>query len=157
MSIDPTARVSPEAHIGAGVEVGPYVVVEAGVSVGDGCRLGAHAVLKKGVRLGSGVRVFEGAVLGGEPQDLKFKNEVTHLKIGDNNIFREQVTIHRSATTAEATGTLGVPSRHRLSSFFSTRGTDTAPWRLRASHCRSEPRVSIPSIVPSYYLLMKQR
>jgi UDP-N-acetylglucosamine acyltransferase len=97
MSVDPTAKVSSEAELDSGIEIGPYAVVEPGVTLGDGCRIGAHAVLKKGLRLGKDVRVFEGAVLAGEPQDLKFRGATSFAEIGDGCVIREFATVHRSA------------------------------------------------------------
>jgi UDP-N-acetylglucosamine acyltransferase len=67
------------------------------VIVGDGCRIAAHAVLKEGLRLGREVRVHEGAVLGGAPQDLKFKGAESFAEVGDGTVIREFATVHRSA------------------------------------------------------------
>jgi UDP-N-acetylglucosamine acyltransferase len=103
MSIDPTAQVSSSAELGAGIRVGPYAVIEGGVTLGDGCDIGAHAVLKNGLRLGSNVRVFEGAVLGGEPQDLKFRGADSFAEIGDGSLIREFATVHRSAVDGGVT------------------------------------------------------
>lgn len=97
MEIHPTAVVSPRAELGAGVRVGPYAVVEDGVFVGEGCEVGAHAVVKQFTTLGARNRVFEHATLGGEPQDVKFKGEPSALVIGDDNLIREYVTIHRGS------------------------------------------------------------
>jgi UDP-N-acetylglucosamine acyltransferase len=97
LSVDPTARVSPEARLGAGVTVGAYAVVEAGTVIGDRTELRSHVVLKRGTTLGADNVVHEGAVLGGEPQDLSCAGGETRLLIGDRNRIREHVTIHRSA------------------------------------------------------------
>jgi UDP-N-acetylglucosamine acyltransferase len=96
MSVHPTAIVSPDARLGRDVSIGPFAVVEDATVVGDGCEIRAHAVVKRHTRLGAGNRVHEGAVLGGEPQDLSFRDRVTGLVIGDRNVIREGVTIHRS-------------------------------------------------------------
>jgi UDP-N-acetylglucosamine acyltransferase len=103
MSVHPTAIVSPTARLGRDVRVGPYAVVENGVAIGDGCEIRAHAVVKRGTTMGAGNRVFEGAVLGGEPQDLSFQGAPTGLVIGERNVFREGVTVHRSTKAGEAT------------------------------------------------------
>ena len=103
MEIHPTAVVSPRAELAGGVRVGPYAVVEEGVTVGEGCEIGAHAVVKKFTTLGARNRVFEHATLGGEPQDVKFKGEPSRLLIGDDNLIREYVTIHRASGEGEAT------------------------------------------------------
>lgn len=96
-SIHPTALVSEGARLGAGVVVGPYAVVEPDTVVGDACEIRAHAVVKRFTTLGVGNVVHEGAVLGGEPQDLAFEGGPSALQIGDGNAIREGVTIHRAA------------------------------------------------------------
>jgi UDP-N-acetylglucosamine acyltransferase len=96
MSVHPSAVVSPTARLGRDVAIGPFAVVEQDVSVGDGCEIRAHAVVKRFTILGARNRVHEGAVLGGEPQDVAFGGQPTSLVIGDRNQIREGVTIHRS-------------------------------------------------------------
>lgn len=103
ISIHPTAIVSPNASVAPDVRVGPYTVVEDEVSIGEGCEIGAHAVVKRFTTLGARNRVGEHATLGGEPQDLKFKGEPSRLEIGDDNLIREYVTIHRASGEGEAT------------------------------------------------------
>ena len=103
MSIHPTAVISTGAQIGAGVSIGPYAVIENEVVIGDGCRIASHVVIKQFTTLGRGNRVFEHAVLGGEPQDVKFKGEQSRLVIGDDNLIREGVTLHRASGEGEAT------------------------------------------------------
>jgi len=103
MEIHPTAVVSPRAELARDVRVGPYAVVEEHVQVGEGCEIGAHAVLKRFTTLGARNRVYEHATLGGEPQDVKFRGERSALVIGDDNLIREYVTIHRASGEGEAT------------------------------------------------------
>ncbi len=103
MSVHPTAVVEKGARLGAGVSIGAFAVIEDGAVVGDECQIRAHAVVKGGVVLGHGNRVHEGAVLGGEPQDLSFKGGETAVVIGDRNVIREGVTIHRSTRPGGAT------------------------------------------------------
>jgi UDP-N-acetylglucosamine acyltransferase len=103
MNIHPTAIVSPLARMAEDVRIGPYAVVEDDVVVGEGCEIAAHAVIKRFTQLGRYNRVYEHAVLGGEPQDVKFRNEVTRLVIGDGNLIREYATIHRASGEGEAT------------------------------------------------------
>jgi len=91
------ALVDPGAHLGAGVTVGPYAVVESNTTIGEGCEIRAHAVIKRYTRLGRENVVHECAVLGGEPQDLAFQGGETSLEIGDSNVIREGVTIHRGS------------------------------------------------------------
>ncbi len=96
MLIHPTAIVSHLAEIASDVRVGPYAIIEEGVRIGAGCEIGAHAVIKRYTTMGERNRVFEHATLGGEPQDVKFKGERSYLMIGDDNLIREGVTIHRA-------------------------------------------------------------
>jgi UDP-N-acetylglucosamine acyltransferase len=104
MSVHPSAIVSPEARLGQGVILGPGAVVEATVVLGDRCEIRAHAVLKRFTTLGEANRVFEGAVLGAEPQDVSFRDDVeSGLLIGDRNTIREGVTVHRSTRAGGAT------------------------------------------------------
>lgn len=93
--IHKTAVIHPASRIADDVQIGPFAVVEEDVEVDSGCRIAAHAVIKRGVRMGRDNRVFEHAVLGGEPQDLKFKGGASGVSIGDRNIFREGVTVNR--------------------------------------------------------------
>lgn len=101
--IHPTAIIASDAEIDEGVEVGPYVVIDGGVRVGAGCRLGPHVHLIRGTVMGNGNIIHTGAVIGDEPQDLKYDGSPTHVRIGDGNIFREHATVHRSNTEKEDT------------------------------------------------------
>lgn len=106
MAIHPTALVDAGARLAEGVTIGPYAVVEAGVTLGRGTEVRAHAVVKRFTTLGEGNVVHEGAVLGGEPQDLAFAGAESQLRIGNGNRIREGVTIHR-ASQAGAVTTVG--------------------------------------------------
>ena len=98
MNLHPTAVIAPDVKLGAQVQVGPYAVIEEDVVLGDGCRIAAHAVIKRHTRLGARSRVAEHAVIGGDPQDFKFKGDtVSYTEIGEDNYFREGVTIHRGS------------------------------------------------------------
>ncbi len=103
VQIHPTAVVAPGAEIGADVLLGPYAVIEEDTVLGKGCQIGAHAVIKRYTRLGRDNLVAEGAVLGGEPQDLAFFGDRSYLRIGDRNIFREGVTVNRATEAGTAT------------------------------------------------------
>jgi len=92
------------AKLGADVSVGPYAVIEEGVEIGAGCRIAAHAVIKRHTRMGARNRVYENAVIGGDPQDFKFDPAtVSRTEIGDDNVFREGVTVHRGSRPDSAT------------------------------------------------------
>lgn len=102
--IHSTALVDKQAELGAGVVVGPYVVIEPDVTIGDDCELMTGAVVRRYTELGPGNVVHPYAVLGGEPQDYKFnRTSKTYLRIGRGNIFREHVTINRATTEGGAT------------------------------------------------------
>ena len=101
--IHPTAVISPEAEIADDVEVGPFVVIEGPVQIGPGCVLRPHATLCGPLVMGKNNTVFPNAVLGERPQHLKYNGEPTRLEIGDDNIFREGVTVHRGTTHSWAT------------------------------------------------------
>jgi len=106
-NIHPTAYVAPTAILGENVTLGPFAVVEDNVELGANCQLGAHAVVQPYVKMGSGNVLHPHAVLGGLPQDTSFKAEtISWLKIGDNNVFREGFTAHRSAVE-DAVTTIG--------------------------------------------------
>jgi UDP-N-acetylglucosamine acyltransferase len=96
-SVHPTAAVDPSARLGSGVSIGPFAVVEEDTVVGDGSQVRAHAVVRRYTRLGEANAVHEGAVLGGEPQDVAFHGEASTLEIGARNRIREGVTMHRSS------------------------------------------------------------
>lgn len=101
--IHPTAVIHPNAVIHESAEIGPYVVIDELVSVGADCVIGPHAYLTGKTSIGTGNRFHAGCVIGDAPQDLKYKGEPTSLRIGDSNVFREHVTIHRSTTVEGAT------------------------------------------------------
>jgi UDP-N-acetylglucosamine acyltransferase len=74
----------------------PTAVIEDNVEIGPNCEIGAYAVIKRFTRIGARNRIFEHVVIGGEPQDVKFKGETSYLEIGDDNIIREFCTFHRA-------------------------------------------------------------
>ncbi|RYX84049.1 acyl-ACP--UDP-N-acetylglucosamine O-acyltransferase [bacterium] len=101
--VHPTAIVDPKAELSPGVKVGPFCIIEEGVRLGENTTLESHVILKRGTQIGRNCRVFPHCVIGHEPQDAKYKGEYTRVIIGDNNIFREMVTIHRATGEGEAT------------------------------------------------------
>lgn len=103
LTIHPTALVAAGARIGDGVLIGPYVVIEDDVVLGDDCRIASHAVIKRRTRMGARNSVAEHAVIGGDPQDFKFKECDSTTEIGDDNAIREGVTIHRGSRSGSAT------------------------------------------------------
>jgi UDP-N-acetylglucosamine acyltransferase len=96
-TIHPTAIVSPRADVGVDVIIGPYSVVGPNVRIGDGTDIGSHVLIDKDTTIGKKCRIFKGAILGTDPQDLKYKNEETYLIVGDETQIREYATLHRGA------------------------------------------------------------
>jgi UDP-N-acetylglucosamine acyltransferase len=98
INIHPSAIVDSNAKIGEDVSIGPYTVVQGDVIIGDGCQIGSHVLIQSGTRIGQKCRVFKGAVLGTDPQDLKYGGEKTTLEVGDETTIREFCTLNRGST-----------------------------------------------------------
>ncbi len=92
----PTAIIASGAELGDGVDVGPSAVIEDQVSIGAGTVIGPHAVIHNHARIGARNRIHAHAVIADTPQDYAYSGEETWVEIGDDNIIREGVTIHRS-------------------------------------------------------------
>lgn len=105
--IHSTAIIDPAAQLGRNVEIGPYSIIGADVVIGDDCIIGPHVVLRGPTVLGRNNRIFQFASVGEDCQDKKFKGEPTQLVIGDNNIIREFVTIHRGTTQDQGITRIG--------------------------------------------------
>ena len=101
--IHPTAIVDPDARIGANVSIGAYAMVGPDCVIGDNCVISPRATLERHVRLAENVKVGIGSVLGGDPQDLKFKGEHTTVEIGANTTIREYATINRGTAQSYKT------------------------------------------------------
>jgi UDP-N-acetylglucosamine acyltransferase len=101
--IHPTAIIHPGAKLDATVRVGPYAVIDEGVEIGPDSVIGPHVYLTGLTTIGARNRFYAGCVIGEAPQDLKYSGEPTRLRIGDENVFREHVTAHRSSRPAEET------------------------------------------------------
>jgi UDP-N-acetylglucosamine acyltransferase len=101
--IHPTAIIHPKAKLDSTVQVGPYAVIDEGVELGAQCIVGPQVYLTGLTSIGARNRFHAGAVIGDAPQDLKYHGEPTRLRIGEDNVFREHVTVHRSNKTAEDT------------------------------------------------------
>jgi UDP-N-acetylglucosamine acyltransferase len=93
--IHPTAVIHDGARVPASCLVGPYCIIGDGVELGDDCELMAHVVLGGPAKFGARNRAFPFASLGLAPQDMKYAGEPTRLEVGDDNVFREFVTVHR--------------------------------------------------------------
>jgi UDP-N-acetylglucosamine acyltransferase len=101
--IHPSAVISPDVQLGEQVEVGPLAIIDGPVNIGAGTIIRPGAYLYGPLTMGQANVVYSGAVLGERPQHLKYNNEPTTLEIGDRNIFREHVTVHRGTTLSMKT------------------------------------------------------
>jgi UDP-N-acetylglucosamine acyltransferase len=97
------SQVESGAEIADDVEIGPFCYVEAGTRIGAGTRLDSHVTIKRNTTIGLRNYIGQGTVLGGDPQDRKYKGEPSFLKIGDDNVIREYVTIHRATGEGNST------------------------------------------------------
>jgi UDP-N-acetylglucosamine acyltransferase len=101
--IHPTAVIHPSAKLAPKVKVGPYAVIGANVEIEADTIIDAHVVIEGPTKIGKGNHIFSGAVIGNEPQDLKYKGGESRVEIGDHNQIREFVTINRATDTGEVT------------------------------------------------------
>lgn len=105
--IHPSAVVEEGARVPASCKIGPFCYVSAEVELGEECELISHVSLHGPSKFGRGNRIYPFASLGLDPQDLKFKGEKTRLEVGDNNVVRECVTIHRGTPGGGGVTTIG--------------------------------------------------
>lgn len=105
--IHPSAVVDAAANIGSGVEIGPYVVIGPEVTIGAGTIIKSHTVIEGWTTIGAENIIGPLVSMGAAPQDLKYKGERTHLKIGDRNIIRENATLHPGTPTGHGETVVG--------------------------------------------------
>ncbi|XHR30140.1 MAG: acyl-ACP--UDP-N-acetylglucosamine O-acyltransferase [Chthoniobacteraceae bacterium] len=101
--IHPTAIVDPHAQLGTGVYVGPYSIIGPDVTLGDGCWLQHHVTIAGPARIGKNNKFFAYDSIAQQTQDLKYRGEPTHVEIGDDNSFREYVSVHRATFPGNTT------------------------------------------------------
>jgi UDP-N-acetylglucosamine acyltransferase len=101
--IHPTAIIHPKARVDSNVQVGPYAVIDEAVEIGARCVIGPHVYITGVTSIGSDNKFFAGCVIGEAPQDLKYAGAPTGVRIGNNNVIREHVTVHRSNKVDEQT------------------------------------------------------
>ena len=101
--IHPTAIIEDGAKIAAGVKIGPYSVIGSNVEIGEDTIVGPHVVITGWTKIGRECHIYQGASIGEEPQDLKFKGEKSYTSIGDRTVIREGTTIHRATGEGEET------------------------------------------------------
>jgi UDP-N-acetylglucosamine acyltransferase len=93
--VHPSAIIDEGAELGDGVLVGPYSIVGPGVRIGAGTRLASHVLVERDTEIGEECTISHGAVLGTDPQDLKYAGEPTRLIVGDRTTVREYATLNR--------------------------------------------------------------
>jgi UDP-N-acetylglucosamine acyltransferase len=106
-AIHPTAIIQPGAELGENVSIGPYSVIGENVSIGDGTKIAAHVVVDGHTSIGANNQIFSFTAIGGEPQSVSYKGEPTETRIGDNNTFRENITVNRGTADDEGITSIG--------------------------------------------------
>ena len=106
-NISHMSQIDPRAEIGDDVEIGPFCVVGPYVKLGNGCKLDSHVSLIGHTSIGERNRFSAGAVIGGEPQDIGYSGSATRVEIGDDNLFREGVTVNRGADKEDGVTRIG--------------------------------------------------
>jgi len=105
--IDSSAIVDPSAVLGENVSIGPWTIIGPNVEIGDGCEIASHVVIKGPTVIGRNNKIFQFSTLGEDTTALKYKGETTRLIIGDNNVIREGVTIHRGTVQDKSETRIG--------------------------------------------------
>ena len=103
MKIHPTALIDPQAHLGSGVEVGPYSIIGPYAKIGNDTKISSHVVIEGHTQIGARCTIFPGACLGTAAQDKKFKDGIAYVSIGDDNVIREYVTINAGSSDGAKT------------------------------------------------------
>jgi len=93
--IDPRAIIDPSVSLGTNVSVGPWSIIGADVEIGDDCKIASHVVVRGPTRLGRRNQIYQFATIGEDTPAMSYKGEKSRLEIGDDNVFREGVTVHR--------------------------------------------------------------
>jgi len=113
--VAPTAYVDPQARIGRDVDIAPGCYVGPNVVLGDRCRLLPNVTITGHTQVGADNLFYPGAVIGCDPQDLKYRGGDTRLVIGDHNVFRELVTVHRGTEDGGAITQIGSHNQFQVS------------------------------------------
>ena len=106
-AIDTSARIHPSARLAPDVMVGPWSIIGENVQIGAGSILDSHVIVRRNTRIGSNNRFLQFCSVGEDPADQKFQGEETWLEIGDHNVFREGVTLHRGTGAGGGLTTIG--------------------------------------------------
>lgn len=105
--IHPTAIVDPKAKIAENVQIGAYSMIGPDVEISKGCIIKNHVTIEGHTRVGENNQIFQYSSIGAPPQDLTYQGEPTRVELGDNNIFREFVSIHRGTMKDREVTTIG--------------------------------------------------
>ncbi|MBN1553718.1 MAG: acyl-ACP--UDP-N-acetylglucosamine O-acyltransferase [Phycisphaerae bacterium] len=148
--IHPTAVVDDTATLADDVEIGSYAIIEGDVEIGAGTVIRPHAVIRRYTTLGEGNYVDSFVQLGGEPQDYKFDpSQVSYLRIGDKNIFREGVTISRGtgdgSETRVGSGTYWMANSHAGHNCIIEDNVILTNGALIAGHCTIGRKAILPA------------
>jgi UDP-N-acetylglucosamine acyltransferase len=120
--IDSQAIIDPSATIGENVSIGPWTVIGADVVIGDNCQIASHVVIRGPSVIGANNKIYQFSTIGDDTPDLKYKGELTKLIIGDNNVIREGVTIHRGTVQDKGETIIG---NHNLLMAYAHVGHDS--------------------------------
>ena len=101
--ISPLAHVDPAARIGNDVTIHPFAFVDADTEIGDGCSIMPYASVLKGTTLGKNIKVYQGAIVGADPQDFRWKGAPSRCSVGDGSVIREHVIINRGISAGNST------------------------------------------------------
>ena len=104
--IHPTAIVASNAKLSEGIEIGPYCIVGDNVKIGKITKLASHVVIEE-TEIGQNCNVYPFTSIGLPPQDIRYKGEKTKVRIGDDNIIREYITIHRASVSGDGVTKIG--------------------------------------------------
>lgn len=107
VKIHPTAVIEPGAELGVDVTIGAFSVIGSDVKIGDGSIISPQVVIGGNTHLGENNKVFSFTAIGGDPQSVSYKGEPTKVRIGDNNTFRENITVHRGTMEDEGVTIIG--------------------------------------------------
>ena len=105
--ISPLAYVDPEARLGKDVTIHPFAYIDRNVTIGDGCEIMPYASVIHGTILGKNVKVYQGAIVGADPQDFRWKGQETTCHVADNVVIREHVIINRGIYSQDRGTTIG--------------------------------------------------
>ena len=105
--IHPSAVIDPSAKIADNVSIGPWTMIGADVEIGEGCDIASHVVIKGPTKIGAGNKIYQFSTIGDDTPDLKYQGEDTRLIVGDNNVIREGVTIHRGTVQDQSETVIG--------------------------------------------------